>query len=221
MNRLYLVRHGENPANVDKKFSYKAIDYSLNEKGIMQARQTGEFFKNIPVDEVYSSPLKRTLETAQFIAEPHNLPVIQMEEFREINVGTLEGHNPTKEDWKLYIQTVTDWLQGKPELSFPGGENYIQLLERMQSGIRKIVAGKDNKNIVIAGHGGLFTMTIKDLCQNAEIKELIKIDINNCSITEIEVDLSEDNWNGKLLTWGSCDHLSGSAAKLVSPALIV
>lgn len=220
MNRIYLVRHGENPANVDKKFSYKDIDYSLNEKGIIQAQQTAEYFRDKPIDEVYSSPLKRTIETAQIIAAPHHLPVTQLEEFREVNVGTLEGHNPTREDWKLYIQTVTAWLKGQPELSFPGGENYITLLERMQRGLRKVVAGKDNKNIVIAGHGGLIALTIKDLCQNAVIEELIQIDIHNCSITEIELDLSEDFWDGRLVNWGTCDHLSGSAARVIPPALI-
>ena len=37
MNRIYLVRHGENTANLTKEFSHRRVDYSLTPKGILQA----------------------------------------------------------------------------------------------------------------------------------------------------------------------------------------
>ena len=40
INRIYLVRHGENRANLTKEFSYRLVDYPLTEKGILQAQQT-------------------------------------------------------------------------------------------------------------------------------------------------------------------------------------
>jgi broad specificity phosphatase PhoE len=44
MTTLYLVRHGENLANITKEFSYRAVDYPLTPKGILQAEQTAEYF---------------------------------------------------------------------------------------------------------------------------------------------------------------------------------
>ena len=79
---LFVVRHGENPANVNREFSYKLVDYSLNEKGIQQAEETAVYFLDKGIHEIYSSPLRRALETAEIIAAPLGLPVTVMEEFR-------------------------------------------------------------------------------------------------------------------------------------------
>src|SRR5437588_12038201 len=94
-NKVYLVRHGENPANLTREFSHRRVDYSLTPRGIEQARQTAEFFRKGRVDELYSSPLKRALETAQIIAGAVDRPITVVEEFRELNVGRLEDEPPT------------------------------------------------------------------------------------------------------------------------------
>src|SRR5206468_3641607 len=67
MNTLYLIRHGENTANLTREFSHRAVDYSLTPKGMLQAQQTAEYFKTRRVDAIYTSPLKRALETAQIV----------------------------------------------------------------------------------------------------------------------------------------------------------
>ena len=99
MNHLYLVRHGENPANLTKEFSCKRVDYSLTLKGVLQARQTAEYFQRVPVDRIYASPLKRTRETAQIIAEPLQRTVIPLETLREVNVGDFEGEPVSMDLW--------------------------------------------------------------------------------------------------------------------------
>src|SRR5689334_15064805 len=91
MNSLYLVRHGENWANITREFSHKKVDYSLTPKGILQAQQTAELFKSKQIDEIYASPLKRARETAEIIAQALGLDVVVVEHFREVNVGALEG----------------------------------------------------------------------------------------------------------------------------------
>ncbi|MFN8540716.1 MAG: histidine phosphatase family protein [Thermomicrobiales bacterium] len=72
---LFVVRHGENPANINREFSYKLIDYSLTPEGVRQAEETAAFFRDKDIHEVWSSPLKRAVETAEIIAAPHGLPV--------------------------------------------------------------------------------------------------------------------------------------------------
>ena len=64
MNRLFLVRHGENVANLTKEFSYRLVDRSLTDKGVEQARQTAVYFQDKSIHAVYTSPLKRAAETA-------------------------------------------------------------------------------------------------------------------------------------------------------------
>ena len=75
MTRVYLVRHGENPANLLKQFSHRLVDYSLTPKGIAQAEQTAAFFLDKRIDAIYSSPLKRARKTAEIIGAALGLPV--------------------------------------------------------------------------------------------------------------------------------------------------
>src|SRR5450432_900586 len=153
MNTIYLVRHAENVANLTKEFSHKLVDYSLTAKGILQAQQTAEYFRDKYIDEIYSSPLKRARETAAIIAEEDHLPVTIVEQFREVNVGSLEGRPPNAENWALHERILQDWKTGKHETTFPDGENYTQLLARMRSGLREISANKHNQRIVVVAHG--------------------------------------------------------------------
>ena len=218
MNTLYLVRHGENRANITKEFSHTKVDYPLTEKGVLQARQTAEYFQDRHVDEVYSSPLKRALQTAEMIAATKGLPVTVIESLREVNSGSLEDTPPTEENWRIYLDTVQGWNEGRPEVALPGGENYYMLVDRIKRAIGEIVGDRDGRQIVVAGHGGIFTAAIGLLCKNVEADELRSAHYHNCAISEIEVERTPDGrLEGMLIGWAYCEHLSGSAAELVSP----
>ena len=114
MNTIYLVRHGENKANITKEFSYKKVDYPLTTKGILQAQQTADFFKDKAIDEVYASPLRRARETAEIIASTLDLQVTVIENFREVNVGALEGRPPDADNWAIHNRIVADWYGNAP-----------------------------------------------------------------------------------------------------------
>ncbi|MBE3560686.1 MAG: histidine phosphatase family protein [Ktedonobacteraceae bacterium] len=215
MNRIYLVRHGENTANITREFSYKVVDYSLTPRGILQAEQTALFFRDKQIDEIYASPLKRARETAEIIAKENNLPVTLKEQFREVNVGHLELQPPSNENWMLHDRIVTAWLLGNRELAFPGGENYNEMLRRMREGLQEVLAGKDEKNIIIVGHSGIFTLTLRDICLNINGETFPDKIKHNCSITEIEMQLIDRQPRGILKTWAACDHLSGEAAPML------
>lgn len=213
-NTLYLIRHGENPANLTKEFSYKLVDYSLNSKGRLQAEQTAHFFSDKHIDEIYSSPLKRAKETADIIAARLHLPVTVMEQFREINIGDLEGRPPTKENWAIHNSVIADWFRGHGEASFPGGENFLTALERARDGVRQIIDGKDNQHVIVTGHGGIFTIAVIGICQNLDTMEW-RTENRNCSITEITVTQNDDQFTGSLTCWASHTHMSGEATDFV------
>lgn len=214
-NTIYLIRHGENPANITHDFSYKAVDYSLTPKGRLQAQQTAEFFQQQHIDEIYASPLKRARETAEPIASAHQLPIQIVESFREIHVGSLEGSPPTQENWILHDQIVQDWQEGRKETAFPDGENYHTLVARMRAGLRAVTTGKSGKQIVIVGHGGIFTRTIQDICPGIDATILSTTENVNCSISQIELATTADEIVGTVTIWASYTHLYGEAAKVV------
>ena len=91
MIKLYLVRHGETDGNSQQWFQ-GASDVPLNATGIEQARRLSRFMKDIHFDAIYTSTLSRAYTTAKIIAEPHQLPVQQYPELREISFGVWERH---------------------------------------------------------------------------------------------------------------------------------
>lgn len=213
-NTLYLVRHGENPANITHKFSYKDVDYSLTPKGVLQAQQTADYFQDKHIDEIYASPLKRASETANIIAQALELPVTIMEDFREVNVGSLEGCPPTEENWRFHNRIVQDWFEGKYTSTFPDGENYITLLQRMRAGLLAVTRHKTGHTIVTVAHGGIISRTLKDICPSLDIKDVLHQPNHNCAITRIELVTNDEHVLGTLKLWASYAHLHGEAANL-------
>jgi broad specificity phosphatase PhoE len=220
---VFLVRHGENPANISKEFSCRRVDYSLTAKGVEQARQTGAYFRDKGIRAVFASPLKRARETAAILGEALGLPVSVLDQLRENDVGELEGMPPTEELWALHDRIVHAWFDGKHEARFPGGEDYLTLVGRMRDGLRCVLREHPTGAVVVVGHGGIFTATIKDLCDNVDITAIRSGENHNCSISELELTLDAPTGviSGELKRWAACDHLSGVAADFVSgtPAL--
>lgn len=216
MNLLYFIRHGENPANLTKEFSHRKVDYPLTPKGRMQAQQTAEHFRNQGIDEIYASPLKRAFETAEIIGRELGLPVTVREDFREVNVGTLEDMPPSAEAWALHNEIIRDWVDGKSDTRFPGGEDYHELWGRLHTALQSILARKDGRKILVVAHGGILTLPLRSLCPDADYAWLRTQQNANCSITRIEAEISEGKLKARLLSYASFDHLHGEAAQLVS-----
>lgn len=219
MTTIYWVRHGENRANLTKEFSHRLVDYPLTAKGRLQASQTGAYFRPKPLSAVFSSPLKRAIETAEAIAVPKNLPVQVVEEFREVNVGDLEKGPITVEAWAENERIFRSWMDGRLEEAFPGGENYHLLLERMQQGYRQVLEKCPQGEAAIVGHGGNFISTLKAFCPQVDLPWLLSQESHNCSITRLDLRLEGGRVSGRLLEWGYFGHLSGEAAEVVSGIL--
>ena len=211
MNRLILVRHGENLANITLEFSHRLIDYSLTPKGVLQAQQTAEYLRDQGIQEIYTSPLKRARETAEIIAAPHNLPVTVVENFREVNVGDLEKQKITPESWNLHNSIIDAWFDGSPGARFPGGENLHELLARVRSGFEQILSGKTGRTILVSAHGGVISFAALGLIPGMEPPPLL---LPNCSITELEASVLDGLLELRMVSFGSAAHLSGDAANL-------
>ncbi len=213
MNTLYLVRHGENPANLKREFSYKKVDYSLTPLGVRQAEQTAAYFASLPagqrIDAIYSSPLKRAAETAEIIGAATGHAVTTIEEFREINCGDFDGTPPTEAMWRHHDQILRRWRDGDHDVTFPGGADYHTLLARVRVGLEQAVAGRSGQRIVVVAHGGIVGASLKDVCRDLDHELIWTVPNRNCAITELDLHAEGDNLTayGVLKRWASCDHL--------------
>lgn len=85
---IYIIRHGKTSLNQANVLQGRS-DHPLNEDGILQAKQAAEELSGIRFDRVYSSPLKRAVQTAALIV-PELSPVID-ERLIEMDYGPYEG----------------------------------------------------------------------------------------------------------------------------------
>lgn len=212
LNRIYFVRHGKNPANVLRIFSHKIVDYSLNDYGIKQAEACENFFKPIKVDGIFSSTLKRAIETGEIIGRSHELTVVPMENFLEIDAGNLEGKTIDEETLGFYHEVINDWFNGNKERKYPGGENFFQLLDRFKTGLGEITREKKNQNLVVVSHYGALISTLPWLCGNIDPlsfhKTKLGITMTNCAITEVTIATKGNDLELTLENWASTEHLS-------------
>ena len=140
---IYLVRHGQTDWNLEGRYQGR-IDIELNSKGREQARKIKEKLKEIKFDKVFSSPLKRALETAKIITDDD----IEIDErLIERCNGELEGKLKSECVNMVDFTDENDSKLGiEPLLKFRGRiENFLSEVEKNYSG----------KNILIVTHAGV------------------------------------------------------------------
>ena len=128
--RLILVRHGQTPWNKKGRFQGQSL-VGLNQRGIMQAQRVAKALLPMKLTALYSSPLPRTLMTAQEISRELCIPVVPLEGIKEVNLGEMEGK--TGQEMRTeYAQVYATWRRDPSEVVFPGGESMLALQERVR-----------------------------------------------------------------------------------------
>src|SRR5262245_31138360 len=87
--RVFLIRHGLTTLNAEDRFA-GATDVDLSDEGRRQASLLGRRLAEEEVAAVYCSPMRRTRDTAAFVARPHELVPIVRDGLREIDHGHWE-----------------------------------------------------------------------------------------------------------------------------------
>lgn len=127
-----------------------SVDISLNSVGRKEAGLLVERVKNLDIDIVISSPLKRAVETAE-IVKPRDCNIIINHAFAERNVGVYEGltKDEAKEKYpELYKRNITRIFDDAPS----GGETILDVEKRVFVGLDEIKEKYKDKNILIVTH---------------------------------------------------------------------
>lgn len=155
---FYFVRHGEIDANVENKW-HGSTDSLLNDKGIMQAKAMASYFhENIAyISMVYCSPLKRTLKTAQTLAERIDVPLEHEQGFREFSIGQLEGlpHEVLATKYGMFESMAKDH-----HFSVEGGESVINVRDRFLAALSRLKQKHQGEQIAIVSHGAAIAIML-------------------------------------------------------------
>lgn len=184
---IYIIRHGKTPWNVDRLLQ-GGTDVELNEDGRNLAIKTGQGLKDIYFDKIYSSPLKRALETAELIRGNRDIPIETDDRLREISFGSREGERAmaVKDDPNNSFY----FFFHAPEKYDPlDGESFQSIMERTKSFLTEVVEPLQDKyeRIMIVGHGAMNKGLMCHIL-NHGIEDYWSGDLQkNCAFTIVEL----------------------------------
>ncbi len=159
--RLYLIRHGETNSNKDFRFIGNTDD-PLSEEGLVQAKETADSLIGVDIKAVYSSDLKRAMQTAEIIAKSHSLEVKAKNSLREIDFGDWELLTYDDID-VLYHDIFKRWLADPVNTQIPGGESWKQFRGRILFAVKEIVDQEKDGNVIVVLHGGPIKLLVSYL----------------------------------------------------------
>jgi probable phosphoglycerate mutase len=141
--------------------------------------------KEAKIDAIYSSPLKRALDTAMAIASHHQLAVQVESDLREMEVGELEGVS-TAEIGASFSQFLLQWRQGQGLEKLPGGESVVDLADRMWATVQFIIKKHQQETVVVVSHFFAVVVTIcKALGWPLTRLERIRVQTGSISIIDL------------------------------------
>jgi len=150
MSRVYLVRHGQTAWNVGEIFRGRA-DIPLDETGKGEVHLAGETLKDETLHAVYSSPLSRSMETAENIAKFHDISVTPLDAIIDISYGEWEGRG-NQEVQQKYPELHALWLSEPHKVLFPGGESLDEVRSRTMAAMEDLLVKHQDENFVLVAH---------------------------------------------------------------------
>ncbi|CAI9282987.1 unnamed protein product [Lactuca saligna] len=205
ITEIVVVRHGETEWNAEKRIQGH-LDIDLNDVGRQQAVAVAERLSGeSKISAIYSSDLKRALETAETIANRcGGLQVIQDQTLRERHLGDLQGL-VYSEAPKIKTKAYEALQSRHTNVEIPGGgESLDQLYKRCTSSLQTIASKHRGERVVVVTHGGV----IRALHQRAytgtgqRAGRILNVSVNVLHLSD------PDRWVIK--SWGDVSHLNGA-----------
>lgn len=150
--RIILIRHGETEWNRLHRFQGRS-DIPLNETGHMQARALAHALRNEDITAIYTSPLRRAVDTARHVARFHpSLTLLEDAGLLEMDLGDFEGMAGQK--WATsYPQFRTQWESSPASLAMPGGESLADVQLRAVQTLTRISGNSlPGSTVVLCSH---------------------------------------------------------------------
>ena len=188
--RLILARHGETPWNRERR-NQGQTHIGLNDEGVRQAQNTAHALRHFPILAVYSSPLRRAMQTAEAIGHAHSLPVTPLEGLKEMDLGRLDGL--TNEEMQRQLPGLLDrWRKDPSSVQMPDGESLREVQQRVWDTLESIRRESHGEHTVAVSHNfviGVIVLRVLGL----PLSHFQRIRVELGSLTTLEH--NGDRWN--------------------------
>jgi 2,3-bisphosphoglycerate-dependent phosphoglycerate mutase len=178
---LMLIRHGRSADVVPG--TPEAHDPELHELGVRQVRGLAGRLSEMAIDGVYSSHLKRAVETASPLAAARHLDVQVIEDLEEVRLGEwangeFRRRAATRDpEWLAWSRT------GRWD-GIPGCEGDAALRRRIRRSVDQAVAAHPGGTVAVVAHGGSINAYLADVLG---VERSLFATIENTSITVVRI----------------------------------
>ena len=186
METFFLMRHGETAWNRQSRVMGR-LEIPLNPQGREQAKRVARIFAALGIDAIYTSPLKRSVETALIVAGKHGFPVTIKNNLTELAFGRWERCLPAdlRKD-----KTYHRFLKEPTRTRLPGGETLLEVQKRGIRAMRRAKREHPKGRLLLVTHGDVIRAI---LCHYLKLplKEFRRFRVDNASLTALE---TNGNW---------------------------
>ena len=183
IKNLFIFRHGQTDKNLAQQLQGSGCDDSLNATGEQQAEELAQKVKDLNLEKLYSSSLRRARQTAaKILAVKDNLPFAVMTDLREGYFGSCEGRDLLE----LQVERgdfITDFFfpnRSNWHKHFEGGESKQDIFNRAIKCLYKIVEAPEN-TVGVVCHAGVISALQCGL-------DLKNVSYDNCAILHLQFD---------------------------------
>lgn len=183
---IIFVRHGQTDFNKQRLY-FGHLDPKLNETGISQLKNTKKLLHKLEknISKVYSSDLKRCVESMKLLEIDEEVEKILTEDLREMNFGVLEGKTfeEAKEEFPGFVENLkNNWKK----LRFEGSESVEDLYFRVSNKLYKIAEENKGEKILVVAHAGVIQSLLSYYLFDS-LDGYWKFKIDNGSISKLRI----------------------------------
>ena len=211
--RLLLARHGQSVWNAERRFQ-GSTDVPLSPLGVEQARALGRALRPYRVAAAYVSPFRRAVETAELALAGTDVPLVPLEELRELSLGEWEGCTVEEISGRTG-DPYRAWLRAPHDCPPPGGEPLDAVSARVRAAVDRIAAAHAAQDdVAIIAHGGVISVYACCLL-GCSFNQLWRLRVDNASLTVVRPP--------RLVSLNDTAHLTGALRpthlqRVVAPA---
>jgi len=205
MIRILLIRHGHVEGIKPERFRGRA-DVPLTDRGVSEAAAVaGRIASAWRPIKVYTSPMKRCIDTGGAIAKACQVDAEILDDLNDIDYGAWQ--------WKSYEeiqraepQRFAIWFARPPFMRFPDGESFQELVARSADALRLVVGRHSDDTVVLVAHDSVNRALLLQLLDQP-LSAYWRLSQEPCCINEICIAGGEV----RVVRINETAHLSGIA----------
>ena len=204
MALFYFVRHGVSEWNTENRLCGRS-DVSLSDEGRRQATRLAERLRALPPDAIYTSPLRRTVETAEIIAATTGLKPIVDARLVELDYGAWEGMT-FAEVMDHDAGAYRAWDADPGNVAPRGGESGVRALERVVPFLDELAVrhSAERDHVVVVCHKTICRLVVCHVLGLSPSEYRRRLSMDNAALNIIQP--HEQGW--RLILLNDTSHLA-------------